>query len=197
MSDLVNIAKRFLSSINDLFMFYHNCKKNGGHAGKPLIVSGMKYVTIGKGVRFYKGCRLQCWPGYGGEICHPEMIISDGCVCEWGVTFLCTDDLFVGNDTIFAANVLVTTENHGMNPEFDQAYMHQPLISAPVKIGKKCWIGQNAVILPGVEIGDRCIIGANSVVSHSIPSYSIAAGIPAKVIKRYNFETHRWDRVVS
>jgi lipopolysaccharide O-acetyltransferase len=176
-------------------MFYRDCIKNGGHVGTPLIVSGMKFISIGKGVRFYKGCRLQCWSGYGGEFYHPKLTISDGCVCGGGVTFLCTDDLFVGNDTIFAANVLVTTENHGMDPECDLAYMYQPLQSAPVKIGSKCWIGQNAVILPGVEIGDRCIIGANSVVTKSIPSYCIAAGMPAKVIKRYDFEKHVWIRV--
>ena len=195
MSYLINKMKRFLLSKYDLYMFYYKCMISGSHAGKPLIVSGMKFVTIGKGVRFYKGCRMQCWAGYGGASYHPKMSISDGCVCGFGVTFLCTDNLFVGNDTIFAAFVLVTTENHGMDPECEQAYMYQPLSSAPVKIGCKCWIGQNAVILPGAEIGDRCIIGANSVVTKSIPSYCLAAGMPAKVIKRYNFDNHRWERV--
>ena len=50
-------------------------------------------------------------------------------------------------------------------------------------------------ILPGVEIGKGLIIGANSVVTKSIPDYSIAAGNPAKVIKQYNFNTKRWEKI--
>ena len=51
-------------------------------------------------------------------------------------------------------------------------------------IGNDVWIGQNAVILPGVHIGDGCIIGANAVVGSDLPPYSVAAGNPAKVIRK-------------
>lgn len=50
-------------------------------------------------------------------------------------------------------------------------------------------------VLPGVTIGENSIIGANSVVTKSIPANSIAVGIPAKVIKQYNIETKRWEKV--
>jgi acetyltransferase-like isoleucine patch superfamily enzyme len=53
-----------------------------------------------------------------------------------------------------------------------------------VVIGNNVWIGNNACIMPGVSIGDGAIIGANSVVTHDIPAYSVAGGIPAKVIKQ-------------
>lgn len=53
-----------------------------------------------------------------------------------------------------------------------------------VSIGKNVWIGEKATILPGVTIGEGSIIGANSVVTKNIPPYSIACGIPAKVIKK-------------
>lgn len=75
------------------------------------------------------------------------------------------------------------------------SYGSQELIKMNVEIGEYCWIGEKVMILPGVTIGDWCIIGAGSVVNKSIPSYSIAAGNPAKVIKRYNFETHIWEKV--
>ena len=51
-------------------------------------------------------------------------------------------------------------------------------------VGNDVWIGQNAVILPGVHIGDGCIIGANAVVASDIPPYSVAVGNPARVIKK-------------
>lgn len=54
----------------------------------------------------------------------------------------------------------------------------------PVKIGKNCWLGASVIVLPGVEIGEGCTIGAGSVVTKNIPPYSIAAGNPAKIIRK-------------
>ena len=71
--------------------------------------------------------------------------------------------------------------------------MSQPLSAKNVYIGNGCWIGEQVCILSGVSIGEKCIIGAGSVVTKSIPDYCIAAGNPAKVLKKYNFETKRWE----
>ena len=54
--------------------------------------------------------------------------------------------------------------------------------------------GEKVSILSGVTIGEKCIIGAGSIVTKSIPSYSIAVGNPARIIKQYNFYTKRWER---
>ncbi|WP_405373425.1 DapH/DapD/GlmU-related protein [Pseudobutyrivibrio sp.] len=96
---------------------------------------------------------------------------------------------------MIASNVLICSENHGIDPESTTPYMSQPLISKPVSIGEGSWIGEMVCILPGVHIGKKCIIGAGSVVTKSIPDYSIAVGNPAKVIKKYNFKTHNWEKV--
>ena len=96
---------------------------------------------------------------------------------------------------LIASNVLISSENHGTDPESDIPYSGQPLLSAPVFIGEGCWIGERVMILPGVTIGKKCIIGAASVVTKDVPDYCIALGSPAKVVKKYNFETHEWERV--
>lgn len=64
-----------------------------------------------------------------------------------------------------------------------------------VFIDEGSWIGTNCVIIGNVHIGKHCIIGANTVVTKDIPDYCVAAGVPARIIKRYNFETKEWGRV--
>ena len=82
-----------------------------------------------------------------------------------------------------------------MNPELSESYATIPLEAKKVVIENGCWIGEKVSILPGVRIGKRSIVAANAVVTKSIPQYSIVAGIPAKVIKKYNFETHAWEGI--
>lgn len=66
----------------------------------------------------------------------------------------------IGDNVLFASNVLVTNENHGINPESTTPYMDQKLSAQDVKIGNGCWIGEKVSILSGVTIGEKCIIGA-------------------------------------
>lgn len=68
------------------------------------------------------------------------------------------------------------TDFHEISPE-------HPTKNAPVSIGNNVWIGAKAIILPGSVIGDHCVIAAGSIVTSEIPAKTLAAGIPAKVIK--------------
>ena len=64
-------------------------------------------------------------------------------------------------------------------------FNERPLYSkGSVVIGNNVWLGNNVCVMPGVTIGDGAIIGANSVVTHDVPAYAVAAGIPARVVKR-------------
>jgi acetyltransferase-like isoleucine patch superfamily enzyme len=57
----------------------------------------------------------------------------------------------------------------------------------PTRIGANCWLGANVVVTSGVSIGERCVIGANSVVTGDVPAFSIAAGAPARVLRRVEY----------
>jgi len=82
--------------------------------------------------------------------------------------------------------------NNQSNP--DSIVNKRQLFHKPVRICRNVWIGESVSILPGVEIGENSIVGANSVVTKSFPCNVIIAGNPAKIIKRYNFKTNKWER---
>ena len=85
--------------------------------------------------------------------------------------------LTIGDYTQIAPNVIIVTANHDV-------YDSRKHICAPVRIGKYCWIGAGAKIMPGVELGDWTIVGAGAVVTKSFPEgYCMIGGVPARKIK--------------
>ena len=95
---------------------------------------------------------------------------------------------------LFAGYVHVTDHSHGYE-DINMPISKQPLISkGPVIIEDECWLGFSCEILSGVHIGRHSIIAARAVVTKDVPPYSIVAGNPARIVKKYNFETNKWER---
>lgn len=111
----------------------------------------------------------------------------------------CVDDthIYVGDYTMFGPNVTVATAGHPILPELrEKGYQY----NAPVRIGKNCWIGAGAIILPGISIGDNVVIGAGSVVTKDLPPDVVAVGNPCRVLRKiserdreYYFKDRRLD----
>lgn len=166
---------------------------DGSSIQHPSVVSEHENISIGKNTVILNNSRIQvynCLTGYKSKI-----RIGDNCYIGFHLTILAGGNVTIGNEVLIASDVLITSENHGTDPESETPYMDQLLICKDVTIGNGCWIGEKASILPGVSIGEKCIIATNSVVTKSIPAFSIAAGIPARVIKQYNFEKHCWEKI--
>jgi acetyltransferase-like isoleucine patch superfamily enzyme len=124
--------------------------------------------------------------GYGPDDHNrPERGLEIGDRCVIGARSILTahSSITIGDDVWFGQNVFVSDASHGyQDPETpigDQLGDHQP-----VSIGAGSWVGHGAVILPGAQIGRQVVIGAGSVVRGTIPDHSVAAGVPAKVVRR-------------
>ena len=139
-------------------------------------------------------CSFQNIGGGGGQY-EPSITIGNHVCIEAGFSALSAAPIVIEDNCLFASNIIVTSENHGMNPEIADSYADTPLEGKPVHIGKGCWIGEKASIMPGVTLGERCVVAANAVVTKSFPAYSLVGGVPAKLLKRYDFELHSWIRV--
>ena len=90
----------------------------------------------------------------------------------------------IEDDVLIGSGVHIYVENHHFNNP-DVSIIYQGHSQAEkVTLGEGSWIGANVIILPGVTIGKNCVVGAGSVVTKNVPDFSIAVGIPAKVIKK-------------
>lgn len=121
-----------------------------------------------------------------------DVIIGDRTII--GIGNVVIGPVKIGNDVMFAQNIVVSGLNHGYE-DVTLPPSVQKVSTGQIDIGDNVWIGANAVITAGVTIGKHAIIGGGSVVTKNIPDYSVAVGNPAKVIKKYNFELQTWQKV--
>ena len=102
---------------------------------------------------------------------------------NFGLTLVDDTHIYVGDYTMLGPNVVIATAGHPILPELrEKAYQY----NMPVRIGRNCWIGAGAILLPGVTIGDDVVVGAGSVVTKDLPSGVVAVGNPCRVLREVN-----------
>ena len=113
--------------------------------------------------------------------------IGAGSFLNIGVMVAAIELVEIGDHVMFANGCFVTDANHRFDDP-DKPVTWQGFSSkGPTRVGDNVWCGANVVITSGVTVGERCVIGANSVVTEDLPPRSIAAGAPAKVLKRVEY----------
>lgn len=169
---------------------YLRCHKWGELGISPYIdpscvFQNEQYVNIGAHVSIGKNSVISCYNSYAGVSLSPRLTLGDYFWARENLTVFCAGSIWIGSNVTIAGGVFITNENHGKSPKSSN-YRENPLEIKEIKIGDGCWIGEKVCILPGAMIGEKCIIGAGSVVTGEIPPYSIAAGNPCVVKKRWN-----------
>lgn len=113
---------------------------------------------------------------WGGKHCH----FGKNVYANFNLTLVDDSHIYVGDYTMIGPNVVIATAGHPILPELrEKAYQY----NIPVHIGRNCWIGAGALIMPGVTIGDNTVIGAGSVVTKDIPANVVAVGNPCRVMR--------------
>lgn len=153
-----------------------------------LIAPGVKlytpqYISIGNNSSIMSHCIIETCPINEDK---PHLLIGDNVSLGEYSHITCANKVTIGNGVLTGRFVLITDNCHGNNTKevADIAPLAREIHSnGPVCIGENVWMGDKVTILPNVTIGKGCIIAANAVVTKDIPEYSVAAGVPAKVIK--------------
>lgn len=162
----------------------------------PIDIRGKKYIQVSKGFTTGVGCRIEAYPKTDKKV----LFFGENFQMNDYVHITAMQSVKIGNNVLLASKIYISDCSHGTysgneNDSHPDSIPHdRPLSSKPVAIEDNVWLGEFVSVLPGVTIGKGSIVGANSVVSKNLPPYVIAVGTPAKPIKKFNFETNKWEK---
>jgi acetyltransferase-like isoleucine patch superfamily enzyme len=164
------------------------CALPGTHVylGRGTSVKGHRHIHLeGRFVAQARN-RIEAIDRHGSQHFTPRVQIGDGVSMEYDCHIGCVNEVRIGAGVLIASRVYVSDHTHGGTDAEDLmlAPNTRPIISkGPVIIEDDVWLGEGVSVMPGVRIGRSSVIGANAVVTRDIPPFSVAAGVPARVIK--------------
>ncbi len=161
----------------------------------PIRIRGRRFISVDDGFTTGFNCRIDAF----------NKDRSNRILIKIGKNVQINDNVHIGaieqidihDNVLIASKVFITDHNHGTYSGDRQDSplsppSSRPLFSKPVIIKENVWIGEFVSVLPGVTIGEGAIIGTSSVVNKDIPPYTIAVGVPARVIKKFDFNINKW-----
>ena len=181
-------------------VFYRLVFKRFGRGScirKPLLILNSGFISIGERVSIRDGVRLEVVRSSDHRT--PHLVIENDTNIEQNVHIVCHSRVRIGSNVSITGNCSIVDVTHPFSDVHDLRKIGARIGDEDsfVEIGDGSFIGFGSVILPNVRIGTHAVVGANSVVTHDVPDYSVAAGVPAVVRKRYDFVRQVWVSVPS
>lgn len=174
--------RNFLGEVGENSSFHYPLRLQGG---------GSRRIRIGKRTSIQAYSILGAWERYGqDEHYEPEIIIGNDCNIGEFCHITAINKITIGDGVLTGRFVYIGDNAHGglSLEEADVPPARRHLTSkGEIRIGRNVWIGDKVSIFGGVTIGDNVIIGAGSIVTHDIPSNSMVAGMPAKIVKELEY----------
>ena len=175
-------------------LFYSHSFRNFGQKSSlvfPFRVNGAKYISIGNKTHINEGAWMLALKNSDKT---PGIKIGNGAYIGRFVHLVAVNKIEIKDNVAMADKVYISDNAHNYE-DVNTLMREQDIIDyGPVVIGENTWLGENSCII-GASIGKHCVIGVNAVVTKDIPDYSIAVGCPAKVIRKYNLSTKKWQKV--
>jgi acetyltransferase-like isoleucine patch superfamily enzyme len=131
-------------------------------------------IQLAQQVQLEQGVLLHAW---GGRITISENVFIGPYAVIYG-----HGGVTIGKDSLVAMHCRILSSNHTI-PGRDRKIRWEVDVLLPTKIGEDVWLGAGVTVLGGVTIGDGCVVGAGAVVAKDLPPYSVAMGVPAKVVR--------------
>ena len=159
-------------------------------------VYGERYIRIGADVVVGPYCSLSAgvMPGHVPDH-DPVVTIGDRVLIGRGSGVVGHRSITIGDGVFTGHHVYITDANHGYE-DVHETIGRQFAPPRPVVVGAGSWLGHGSIVLPGAAVGEHVAVGAGSVVTGEVPSYSVAVGNPARVIRRYDTERAEWVKVL-
>lgn len=189
-ANLVNRVQRLVDTV----IFRSRFKKFGSNVTlmRPCMVTNPRCIEIEDNVFIREYARIEAITTDGHNEFMPVLRIKKGAHIEQFFHVGACEYVEIGENVLIAGRVYISDHNHRFS-EVDKPILAQGIaFGGKVIIEENAWLGEGAVVLPGVTIGKNAIIGSNAVVTRDVPAYSIAVGIPARVIKKYDMVSKTW-----
>ena len=169
------------------------------YLGRGSRVIGTRLIEVGEKLSIGRYAWIEVVDLYSGMSDSPVIRLGKGFHASERLHISAVNRVEVGDDCLFGSGVYISDHNHGSYKGEEQSHASEPPVArklvshGPVVIGSKVWIGDNVTIAGSVRIGDGVVVGANSVVTRDVPDNVIVGGIPAKILKKFNFSSEKWE----
>lgn len=160
----------------------------------PSFIVGGRSIEIGDGVLIGRGARFEA------HFTAPDVVrirIGDRTRIAPHVHIGAAERVEIGRECGIGSYAWITDHDHDTADPTHSVVTHKRIVVSPTTICDRVYIGERVAILRGVTIGVGSVIGTNSVVTKDVPPYSIAVGVPARVIRQFDVQSREWRRVES
>jgi len=172
---IINFFSNFILKIRIYYKYNIILNKNS-------VIKGLNNINIGKNFFMAPNCTILS-EGNSDQ----KIIIRNNVALNYNVMINANEKGFIeiNDNVMIGPNTVIRASNHNYS-DLTKPIRHQAHSQGRIFIEEDVWIGANTTILANVKIGKGVVIGAGAVVTSDIPSYSVAVGVPAKVIKTRN-----------